>query len=75
MSRSLKEIAELVQVRLLGDGDIQIKNIASIQSAKAGDLVFVEDEKNLPKALQSQATAVRSSLHSAIVCQSHGAVA
>jgi len=58
MSRSLKEIAELVQVRLLGDGDIQIKNIASIQSAKAGDLVFVEDEKNLPKALQSQATAV-----------------
>ncbi|PYX98145.1 MAG: UDP-3-O-(3-hydroxymyristoyl)glucosamine N-acyltransferase [Acidobacteria bacterium] len=58
MKRPLKQIAELVQARLLGDGDLEITNIASIQSAKPGDIIFVEDEKTLPKALQSQATAV-----------------
>lgn len=58
MNRSLKEIAELVQARVLGDGDIEVSNIASIQSAKSGDLVFAEDEKSLAAALQSAATAV-----------------
>ena len=58
MKRIVKEIAELVQARLVGDGNIDIGNIASLESAKAGDLVFVEDEKNLAKALASQASAV-----------------
>ena len=58
MNRSLKEIAELVQARVLGDGDIEVSNVASIQSAKSGDLVFAEDEKTLAAALQSAATAV-----------------
>ena len=58
MKRRLKQIAEEVDARLLGDADVEVTNIASIQSAKDGDLVFVEDEKNLSPALQSQATAV-----------------
>ena len=58
MKRSLREIAELVQARLLGDGEVEVTRIASMHSADTGDLVFVEDEKNLAKALQSGAAAV-----------------
>lgn len=58
MKRRLKEIADSIGARVLGDSDLEVTNIASIQSAKAGDLVFVEHEKNLTSAMQSQATAV-----------------
>jgi UDP-3-O-[3-hydroxymyristoyl] glucosamine N-acyltransferase len=58
MKRSLQEVAEFVQARVLGDGTVEVTGIASIQSASPGDLVFVEDEKNLRSALDSQATAV-----------------
>ena len=43
---------------LIGDAQAVVASIASIQSAKDGDLVFVEDEKNLESALSSTATAV-----------------
>lgn len=58
MKRRLRQIAELVNARLLGDGDVEIAGVASIASATAGDLVFVEDEKYLSQALQSGAGAV-----------------
>jgi UDP-3-O-[3-hydroxymyristoyl] glucosamine N-acyltransferase len=56
--RSLREVAEFVQARLVGDGAVEITNISSIQAATPGDLVFVEDEKNLRLALKSRASAV-----------------
>jgi UDP-3-O-[3-hydroxymyristoyl] glucosamine N-acyltransferase len=56
--RSLREIAEFVQGRVVGDGAVEVGNISSIQAASPGDLVFVEDEKNLRLALKSQASAV-----------------
>jgi UDP-3-O-[3-hydroxymyristoyl] glucosamine N-acyltransferase len=58
MKRRLRQIAELVDARLVGDGDVFIDGLASIGSASAGDLVFVEDEKYLARALQSGAGAV-----------------
>jgi UDP-3-O-[3-hydroxymyristoyl] glucosamine N-acyltransferase len=58
MKRSLKEIARLVQGRVVGDDGVEITGIASLASAKAGELVFVEDEKHLSTALQSGASAV-----------------
>ncbi|HYL16736.1 MAG TPA: UDP-3-O-(3-hydroxymyristoyl)glucosamine N-acyltransferase [Terriglobales bacterium] len=58
MKRSLKEVAELVRARLVGDGSVEVTGIASIQSASSGDLVFVEEEKSLRQALQSGAAAV-----------------
>jgi UDP-3-O-[3-hydroxymyristoyl] glucosamine N-acyltransferase len=58
MRRRLRQIAELVDARLLGDGDVWIAGVASIASAAEGDLVFVEDEKYLVRALQSGAGAV-----------------
>ncbi len=51
-------LAESVGARVLGDGKIEVTGISSIRSAAAGDLVFVEDEKNLRLALESEASAV-----------------
>jgi len=56
--RKLQEIAEAVACRLMGDGRIVVSGVASIQTASPEDIVFVEDEKNLAAALQSQAAAV-----------------
>lgn len=58
MQRALKEVAEFLGASLKGDGHALVSRVASLQSAKAGDLVFVEDAKNLQSALASQATAV-----------------
>ena len=54
MARTLKEIAEFVQARLVGDGSVVVSGIASVETATAADLVFAQDEKNLEVALQSQ---------------------
>ncbi len=58
MKRTLREIGETVGARLLGDGDVQLGGVASIVSASAGDLVFVEEEKYLSQAIRSGAGAV-----------------
>jgi UDP-3-O-[3-hydroxymyristoyl] glucosamine N-acyltransferase len=58
MKRSLQEIAQAVGARLIGDGRAEVSAVASIESASRDDLVFVEDEKHLAAALQSQAGAV-----------------
>src|SRR5271166_424677 len=58
MMRSLREIAEAVEARLQGDGSVEVGGVASIGSASEHDLVFVEEEKYLLRALQSGAGAV-----------------
>jgi UDP-3-O-[3-hydroxymyristoyl] glucosamine N-acyltransferase len=58
MKRSVREIAEAVGARLVGDGDATVGGVASIASASSDDLVFVADEKYLAEALQSLAGAV-----------------
>jgi UDP-3-O-[3-hydroxymyristoyl] glucosamine N-acyltransferase len=58
MKRSLKEVAEFLGVPLTGDGQAVVSSVASLVSAEPGDLVFVEDAKNLARALASRATAV-----------------
>jgi len=58
MKRPLREIAEAVKARLQGDGNLQVGGVASIGAASKNDLVFVEEEKYLLRALQSGAGAV-----------------
>ena len=58
MKRSLQQIAEAVGARLYGDGRVEIDGVASIASASRHELVFVEDEKYLSRALQSGAGGV-----------------
>jgi UDP-3-O-[3-hydroxymyristoyl] glucosamine N-acyltransferase len=58
MKRSLQQIAEAVDGRVQGDGSVEVCGVASIGSAAQHDLVFVEEEKYLSRALQSGAGAV-----------------
>jgi UDP-3-O-[3-hydroxymyristoyl] glucosamine N-acyltransferase len=57
-ARSVKEVADFVQARVLGDETVQLTGISSLQSALPGDLVFVDHEKHLRRALESRASAV-----------------
>ena len=58
MKRSLQQIAEAVEGRVQGDGSVEVCGVASLGSASQHELVFVEEEKYLPRALQSGAGAV-----------------
>jgi len=58
MKRSVQQIAEAVDARLHGDGRVEVAGVASIGSASQHDLVFVEEEKYLLRALQCGAGAV-----------------
>jgi UDP-3-O-[3-hydroxymyristoyl] glucosamine N-acyltransferase len=58
MKRTLKDIAQAVNARLIGNGNAQISSLASIASAKSGDLIFVEQAKSLDAAFRSAATAI-----------------
>ncbi len=58
MKRALKDVAEFLDARLIGDGKVEISGIASLSSAQPGDLVFVESAKHLRQAIDSPATAI-----------------
>lgn len=58
MGQRLKDLAEAVGARVIGDGRIEVNGVASIRAAAQGDVVFVEEEKNLGTALRSRAVAV-----------------
>jgi UDP-3-O-[3-hydroxymyristoyl] glucosamine N-acyltransferase len=58
MKRSLREIADALGIRLIGDGEVEVSAVASIDSASRSDLVFVDDEKHFPAALRSLAGAI-----------------
>ena len=58
MESSLKDIARYADCDIRGDGEVRVSGIASIDSADASDLVFVDDERKFPDALASAAAAV-----------------
>ena len=58
MKQTLGVLAEQLGGRVLGEKSIAIANVASITSAAADSLVFVEDLKNLDRALASPAAAI-----------------
>jgi UDP-3-O-[3-hydroxymyristoyl] glucosamine N-acyltransferase len=55
---TLQQIADALGLRLIGDGAAEVGGVASIPSARPGDMVFVDDEKHLDAALRSQAGAI-----------------
>lgn len=57
MQKTLKEIAELIGGELIGDGKIKITGLDSIETARAGDLTFA-DENHVAEAKNSAASAV-----------------
>jgi UDP-3-O-[3-hydroxymyristoyl] glucosamine N-acyltransferase len=58
MKRTLQSLAEQLGCRVVGDGAISVSGVASLHSASADSIVFVEDVKHLDTALHSPAGAV-----------------
>lgn len=58
MPQTLQKLAEFTAARLIGPANLEIKKVASIEQARLGDLVFVQEEKDLPAALACAASAV-----------------
>src|SRR5215467_7345874 len=58
MPQTLQTIAVFTASRLIGDGSVEVSQLASIEHAKSGDLVFVQADRYLDDALNSRASAV-----------------
>ena len=58
MKTTLAVLAQGIAARLVGEDGIEVMGVASIGSARSGDLVFAEDAKALAQALNSGASAV-----------------
>jgi UDP-3-O-[3-hydroxymyristoyl] glucosamine N-acyltransferase len=54
----LKKLSQIVSGELAGKADPEVRGVAPIETAGAGDLVFVLEEKFLAPALSSRAAAV-----------------
>ena len=58
MKHTMRDLAEQLGCRLLGDNSITVTTVSSPQSATSDSLVFVEDAHYLDAALRSSAAAV-----------------
>jgi UDP-3-O-[3-hydroxymyristoyl] glucosamine N-acyltransferase len=54
----LRELAERLQCRLEGDGEIEIQRVAGIERAQPGDLTFVANPKYQSQLASTRASAV-----------------
>ena len=54
----LRDIAERLQCRLDGDGDLEIVRVAGIAQAQPGDLTFVANVKYLTELATTRASRV-----------------
>ena len=58
MKQTLRDLAEKLGCRLLGDNSITVTSVSSLHSATSHSLVFVDDAQYLDAALRSPAAAV-----------------
>ncbi len=54
----LRDIADRIECRLEGDGDLEIRRVAGIEDAGPGDLTFFSNPKYSAKLRQTRASAV-----------------
>lgn len=58
MAMRLRELAQKLGCRLVGDGEIEVRGLAPFDEAGEGDLAFVANARDLPKLEASKASAV-----------------
>jgi UDP-3-O-[3-hydroxymyristoyl] glucosamine N-acyltransferase len=58
MKETLRELADKLGCRLLGDGSITVTSVSSLQSATGHSLAFVDEPQYLDTALRSSAAAL-----------------
>jgi UDP-3-O-[3-hydroxymyristoyl] glucosamine N-acyltransferase len=56
--RSVAELAALVRGNVVGDRNVTIRSVASLESAGEGDIAYVDDEKFFERAARSKASCV-----------------
>jgi UDP-3-O-[3-hydroxymyristoyl] glucosamine N-acyltransferase len=61
MRKSLKEIAQLIDGEIVGDGDIIITGVCGIKEACRGDITFAANPKYIPLIEKTRASAVITS--------------
>jgi UDP-3-O-[3-hydroxymyristoyl] glucosamine N-acyltransferase len=54
----LREIADTLGCRLAGDGEIEIRGVAGMERAAAGELTFLANPKYAPKVRHTKASAI-----------------
>jgi UDP-3-O-[3-hydroxymyristoyl] glucosamine N-acyltransferase len=52
------ELAQLVGGRMVGDGDVAIESVADLETAREGDITYVENEKLFAAANQTSASCL-----------------
>src|SRR6266850_5991063 len=57
-AKTVSELAAHVGGRVLGDGGVSIFRVASLDSALAGDIAYVEEEKLFATAANTKASCV-----------------
>jgi UDP-3-O-[3-hydroxymyristoyl] glucosamine N-acyltransferase len=55
---TLAELGQLIQAEVRGAGEIELRGVASLAEAQAGDVVYVADAQRLRQAAESPATAL-----------------
>ncbi|MDD5196573.1 MAG: UDP-3-O-(3-hydroxymyristoyl)glucosamine N-acyltransferase [Candidatus Omnitrophota bacterium] len=58
MRKTLKEIAQLIQGEVIGDGSIVITGVSGIKEALAGDITFLANAKYAPLLATTAASAI-----------------
>lgn len=58
MKKRLRELAEFVNGTVIGDGEIEISGVASIDEARSEEITFIASPKYLPKLNETNASAV-----------------
>jgi UDP-3-O-[3-hydroxymyristoyl] glucosamine N-acyltransferase len=58
MIKKLKELAEWVGGTVIGDAEVEIAAVASIEEARPGEITFIANPKFLPKLSRTNASAV-----------------
>jgi UDP-3-O-[3-hydroxymyristoyl] glucosamine N-acyltransferase len=58
MKQTLRDLAENLDCRLVGDGSFAVSTVSSLQGATKESLVFAEDAQRMDAALQSAAAAI-----------------
>lgn len=58
MNLKLSQIAELIEAKLIGDGEVIIKDINTLDSAKEGQITYIASKKYQNSLSQSKASAV-----------------
>lgn len=56
--KKLKELAEFVGGTVIGDGEVEISGVASIDEAQPGEITFIANPKYLRKLSETRASAV-----------------